>query len=59
MKNPFRHRHEWEPCGFNPWGTIIEEFCRKCGSYRHHLWKGMATAESDAKWQEGKHPNRK
>lgn len=57
--NPFKHRHEWEPCGHNPWGVPIEEFCRKCGGYRHHLWQDAPKPDDNAKWRNGKHPNRK
>lgn len=58
FKNIFRHRHKWKDTLFNRYSTAVEQRC-KCGEYRHHTFKDLKNLDSEPRWREGRHPQRR
>lgn len=57
MRYQKKCRHEWETTHGNGFGHPSQEFCRKCGGYRHRVHDHRIMGHEE--WKPGKHPKSK
>lgn len=52
----FFHCHDWEASRVNGYFIPVEEFCRKCGRYRHRILRVNDEFNYFPEWINGRHP---
>ena len=57
LRRLFRHRHKWEASIYNVFGIAVQEYCRRCGKWRHHYLEDIdgIYVGDEPRWREGKH----